>query len=271
MRGSRSAAPTTAPEAGARWPRHWLSQSGAAQAASLHFSARLLPARATQLSAARPAMRGSRSAAPTTAPEAGARWPRHWLSQSGAAQAASLHFSARLLPARATQLSAARPAMRGSRSAAPTTAPEAGARWPRHWLSQSGAAQAASLHFSARLLPARATQLSAARPAMRGSRSAAPTTAPEAGARWPRHWLSQSGAAQAASLHFSARLLPARATQLSAARPAMRRSGSVAPPTAPASGAGWPRHWLSQSSSRAAQAALLHFSARLLPARATQL
>ena len=165
----------------------------------------------------------------------------------------------------------ARRAARQARLAAPPAAPEAGARRRSHWLSLSGAAQAASLHSSTRLLPARATQLSAARPAMRGSRSAAPTTAPEAGARWPRHWLSQSGAAQAASLHFSARLLPARATQLSAARPAMRRSGSVAPPTAPASRAGWPRHWLSQSSSRAAQAALLHFSARLLPARATQL
>ena len=165
----------------------------------------------------------------------------------------------------------ARRAARQARLAAPPAAPEAGARRRSHWLSLSGAAQAASLHSSTRLLPARATQLSTARPAMRGSGSAAPTTAPEAGARWPRHWLSQSGAAQAASLHFSARLLPARATQLSAARPAMRRSGSVAPPTAPASGAGWPRHWLSQSSSMAAQAALLHFSARLLPARATQL
>ena len=154
--------------------------------------------------------------------------------------------------------------MRGSRSAAPTTAPEAGARWPRHWLSQSGAAQAASLHFSARLLPARATQLSAARPAMRGSRSAAPTTAPEAGARWPRHWLSQSGAAQAASLHFSARLLPARATQLSAARLATRQSGSAALPTVPASGAGWQRHWLSQNGARGGLsrlASLLHSAA----------
>ena len=108
----------------------------------------------------------------------------------------------------------ARRAARQARLAAPPAAPEAGARRRSHWLSLSGAAQAASLHSSTRLLPARATQLSAARPAMRGSRSAAPTTAPEAGARWPRHWLSQSGAAQAASLHFSARLLPARATQL---------------------------------------------------------
>ena len=103
-----------------------------------------------------------------------------------------------------------------------------------------------------------------ARRAARQARLAAPPAAPEAGARWPRHWLSQSGAAQAASLHFSARLLPARATQLSAARPAMRRSGSVAPPTAPASGAGWPRHWLSQNGARGGLsrlASLLHSAA----------
>ena len=108
----------------------------------------------------------------------------------------------------------ARRAARQARLAAPPAAPEAGARRRSHWLSLSGAAQAASLHSSTRLLPARATQLSAARPAMRGSRSAAPPTAPGAGARWPRHWLSQSGAAQAASLHFSARLLPVADTQV---------------------------------------------------------
>ena len=215
---------------------------------------------------ARRAARQARLAAPPAAPEAGARRRSHWLSLSGAAQAASLHSSTRLLPARATQLSAARPAMRGSRSAAPTTAPEAGARWPRHWLSQSGAAQAASLHFSARLLPARATQLSAARPAMRRSGSVAPPTAPASGAGWPRHWLSQSSsmAAQAALLHFSARLLPARATQLSAARLATRQAGSAALPTVPASGAGWQRHWLSQNGARGGLsrlASLLHSAA----------
>ena len=158
----------------------------------------------------------------------------------------------------------ARRAARQARLAAPPAAPEAGARRRSHWLSLSGAAQAASLHSSTRLLPARATQLSAARPAMRGSRSAAPTTPPEAGARWPRHWLSQSGAAQAASLHFSARLLPARATQLSAARLATRQSGSAALPTVPASGAGWQRHWLSQNGARGGLsrlASLLHSAA----------
>ena len=158
----------------------------------------------------------------------------------------------------------ARRAARQARLAAPPAAPEAGARWRSHWLSLSGAAQAASLHSSTRLLPARATQLSAARPAMRGSRSAAPPTAPGAGARWPRHWLSQSGAAQAASLHFSARLLPARATQLSAARLATRQAGSAALPTVPASGAGWQRHWLSQNGARGGLsrlASLLHSAA----------
>ena len=45
-----------------------------------------------------------------------------------------------------------------------------------------------------------------------------------------------SGAAQAASLHFSARLLPARAKQLSAARRATRRSRSAAPPCADSAG-----------------------------------
>ena len=103
-----------------------------------------------------------------------------------------------------------------------------------------------------------------ARRAARQARLAAPPAAPEAGARRRSHWLSLSGAAQAASLHSSTRLLPARATQLSAARPAMRRSGSVAPPTAPASGAGWPRHWLSQNGARGGLsrlASLLHSAA----------
>ena len=174
----------------------------------------------------------------------------------------SVHFSARLLLAMLTQQSAASRATRDGRG------------WQHWWLviagggtvSQSGAAQAASLHFSARLLPARATQLSAARPAMRRSGSAAPPTAPASGAGWPRHWLSQSSsmAAQAALLHISARLLPARATQLSAARLATRQSGSAALLTVPASGAGWQRHWLSQNGARGGLsrlASLLHSAA----------
>ena len=71
-----------------------------------------------------------------------------------------------------------------------------------------------SVHFSARLLLAMLTQQSAASRATRDGRG------------WQHWWLviagggtvSQSGAAQAASLHFSARLLPARATQLSRLR-----------------------------------------------------
>ena len=103
-----------------------------------------------------------------------------------------------------------------------------------------------SVHFSARLLLAMLTQQSAASRATRDGRG------------WQHWWLviagggtvSQSGAAQAASLHFSARLLPARAKQLSAARRATRRSRSAAPPTVPASGAGWPRHWEAPSDER---------------------
>ena len=101
---------------------------------------------------------------------------------------------------------------------------------------------------------------------MRRSGSVAPPTAPASGAGWPRHWLSQSSsrAAQAALLHFSARLLPARATQLSAARLATRQAGSAALPTVPASGAGWQRHWLSQNGARGGLsrlASLLHSAA----------
>ena len=49
-----------------------------------------------------------------------------------------------------------------------------------------------------------------ARRAARQARLAASPAAPEAGARRRSHWLSLSGAAQAASLHSSTRLLPAR-------------------------------------------------------------
>ncbi len=117
-----------------------------------------------------------------------------------------------------------------------------------------------SVHFSARLLLAMLTQQSAASRATRYGRDR-------------QHWrlviagggtVSQSGAAQAASLHFSARLLPARATQLSAARLATRQAGSAALPTVPASGAGWQRHWLSQNGARGGLsrlASLLHSAA----------
>ena len=114
----------------------------------------------------------------------------------------SVHFSARLLLAMLTQQSAASRATRDGRG------------WQHWWLviagggtvSQSGAAQAASLHFSARLLPARATQLSAARRAMRRSRSAAPPTVCRRlvlAGRGTGRLRRMSGAAQAASLHFS--------------------------------------------------------------------
>ena len=103
-----------------------------------------------------------------------------------------------------------------------------------------------------------------ARRAARQARLAAPPAAPEAGARRRSHWLSLSGAAQAASLHSSTRLLPARATQLSAARQATRQPESAALPTVPASGAGWQRHWLSQNGARGGLsrlASLLHSAA----------
>ena len=113
----------------------------------------------------------------------------------------------------------------------------------------------------AKLLPATLTQQSAASRATRDGRDR-------------QHWrlviagggtVSQSGAAQAASLHFSARLLPARAKQLLAARRAMRRSRSAAPPTVPASGAGWPRHWEAPSDERGGSSRL---AALLCPAAA---
>ena len=127
----------------------------------------------------------------------------------------SVHFSARLLLAMLTQQSAASRATRDGRG------------WQHWWLviagggtvSQSGAAQAASLHFSARLLPARATQLSAARRAMRRSRSAAPPTVCRRlvlAGRGTGRLRRMSGAAQAASLHLfstpGTRLLPVWAT-----------------------------------------------------------
>ena len=74
----------------------------------------------------------------------------------------------------------------------------------------------------------------------------------------PRQLDERGGSSRLAAL-LSARLLPARAKQLSAARRATRRSKSAAPPTVPASCAGWPRHWLRRMSG-AAQAASLHAS-----------
>ena len=161
---------------------------------------------------------------------------------------------ARLLPSQQGAGELARRAARQARLAAPPAAPATVARWRSHLLSRNRAAHTAPLHFSSRLLPATLTQQSSASRATRDGRDR-------------QHWrlviagggtVSQSGAAQAASLHFSARLLPARATQLSAARRAMRRSQSAAPPTVRASGAGRPRHWLRRMSG-AAQAASLHF------------
>ena len=138
----------------------------------------------------------------------------------------------------------------------------AGDRWRRHCQPERGG----SSRLAALLCPAAAGKGHAAVGCEASDATiaigCAADSVPASGAGWPRHWEAPSdergGSSRLAAL-LSARLLPARAKQLSAARRATRRSKSAAPPTVPASGAGWPRHWLRRMSG-AAQAASLHAS-----------